>query len=99
MSDLKSPENHSVSGKAGDENKLTPKSSSSCVGTRSWYHGNRAMIFHSGPNNCSSFYAIRLGEEIIKGQKEKEQESPGASKPCGKGETGLRLVREVLGYR
>lgn len=35
----------------------------------------------------------------MKGQKEKEQESPGASKPCGKGETGLRLVREVLGYR
>lgn len=51
MSDLKSPENHSVSEQAGDENKLTPKSSSSCGGMGSWYHGNRVMIFHSGPNN------------------------------------------------
>lgn len=51
------------------------------------------MIFHNGPKQLRSgalfqLYAIRLGGEIIKRQKEKEQESPGPSEPCRKGEMG-----------
>lgn len=61
------------------------------------------MIFHNGPKQLRSgalcqLYAIRLGGEIIKRQKEKEQESPGPSKPCRKGEMELRLARAVLAY-
>lgn len=42
-----------------------------------------------------SFYTIRVGGEITKGQKEKEQDSPRLPWPCGEGEMRLRLVSDV----
>lgn len=35
---------------------------------------------------------------MIKGQKEKEQESPGASEALWKGRSGVKTSQEVLGY-
>lgn len=92
--------NHFVSRQVGDvNNRLTLKPSSSFAGREVMAPRQQSDDFSKHPNwgqeLCFSFYAIRPGGEIIKGQKEKEQESPGQSKSYRRGEIRLRLVRDV----